>query len=178
MNSRIALRALAPPSPPDLPRHDFDSLLQARGLALPPLGITTLQVNITKMCNQVCRHCHVDASPTRTEALSRAGVERCVELLAPALGDPDVDVKRALSFALRLSARGNPSPVRSFIMAHQEACDTHSLWVLCDVIRSMARTLLPEFVVLLPVYRAWLGKAEPQARRSVEAAVRLLAALA
>jgi radical SAM/Cys-rich protein len=82
MNSSIPLRALAPALSPELPRHDFDSLLQARGLALPPLGITTLQVNITKMCNQVCRHCHVDASPKRTEALSRAGVERCVELLA------------------------------------------------------------------------------------------------
>lgn len=82
MNSSIPLRALAPALPPELPRHDFDSLLQAKGLTLSPLGITTLQVNITKMCNQVCRHCHVDASPKRTEALSRAGVERCVALLA------------------------------------------------------------------------------------------------
>ena len=70
MIQSIPLRALAPAPPDELPRHDFDSLLQARGLALPPLGITTLQVNITKMCNQVCRHCHVDASPKRTEALS------------------------------------------------------------------------------------------------------------
>ena len=82
MNNSIPLRALAPARSPELPRHDFDSLLRARGLALPPLGITTLQVNVTKMCNQVCRHCHVDASPTRTEALSRAGVERCIALLA------------------------------------------------------------------------------------------------
>ena len=87
MNSSIPLRALASAPPPELPRHDFDGLLQAKGLALPPLGITALQVNITKMCNQVCRHCHVDASPTRTEALSRAGVERCVELLA---GYPEI----------------------------------------------------------------------------------------
>ena len=57
-------------------------MLHERGIELPPLGIDTLQVNITKMCNQVCRHCHVDASPTRSEALSRAGVERCIELLA------------------------------------------------------------------------------------------------
>ena len=82
MSKSIPLRALAAVPAPESPRHDFDALLQSRGLALPPLGITTLQVNITKMCNQVCRHCHVDASPKRTEALSRAGVERCVELLA------------------------------------------------------------------------------------------------
>ena len=63
-------------------RHNFNALLQGRGIELPPLGIETLQVNITRLCNQVCRHCHVDASPTRTEAMSRAGIERCIELLA------------------------------------------------------------------------------------------------
>lgn len=65
-----------------LPRHDFPSLLARHGLNLQPQGVSTLQLNITRLCNQVCRHCHVDASPTRTEALSRAGVERCVALLA------------------------------------------------------------------------------------------------
>ena len=92
MNSSIPLRALAPARAPDLPRHDFDQLLKAQGITLPPLGINTLQVNITRLCNQVCRHCHVDASPTRTEALSRAGVERCVELLAlhPQIGTLDI----------------------------------------------------------------------------------------
>lgn len=63
-------------------RHDFQGLLNAHGLALPPLAIDTLQINLTRMCNQVCRHCHVDSSPTRTEALPRAGVVRCLELLA------------------------------------------------------------------------------------------------
>jgi radical SAM/Cys-rich protein len=39
-------------------------------------------VNITKLCNQVCRHCHVDASPARTEAMSEEGIDRCLEILA------------------------------------------------------------------------------------------------
>jgi radical SAM/Cys-rich protein len=69
-------------APSALPRHDFEALLTQRGLALTPQSISTLQVNITRLCNQVCRHCHVDASPTRTEALSREGVERCIALLA------------------------------------------------------------------------------------------------
>jgi radical SAM/Cys-rich protein len=63
-------------------RHDFDALLHARGLALPPLSVETLQANITKLCNQACRHCHVDASPSRTEKMSRAGIEKLVEILA------------------------------------------------------------------------------------------------
>jgi len=103
-----------------------------------------------------------------------AYTERCVALVAPALGDPDMDVKRALSFALRVCARGATGPVRRFIILHQDACDVHSLWVLCDLVRSMTRTLLPDFADLLPIYRAWLDSAGPQARRSVEAAVRLL----
>lgn len=63
-------------------KYDFDALLAARGLSLPVRGIDTLQVNLTKTCNQACRHCHVDASPARTEALSDAGVEKCLEILA------------------------------------------------------------------------------------------------
>ncbi|MGH8442026.1 MAG: arsenosugar biosynthesis radical SAM (seleno)protein ArsS, partial [Nevskiaceae bacterium] len=67
----------------DLPaaRYHFDALLRERGITLPPLSVDTLQANITKLCNQVCRHCHVDASPARTEKLSRAGIEKLVEIL-------------------------------------------------------------------------------------------------
>jgi radical SAM/Cys-rich protein len=68
-------------SPPDS-RHDFETQLRTRGIDLPPVSIETLQVNVTKLCNQACRHCHVDASPARTEAMSRAGIEKIVEILA------------------------------------------------------------------------------------------------
>jgi radical SAM/Cys-rich protein len=61
--------------------HDFEAELSRRGIELPPLSIETLQVNITKTCNQACRHCHVDSSPARTEKLSREGVEKLVEIL-------------------------------------------------------------------------------------------------
>jgi radical SAM/Cys-rich protein len=63
-------------------KHDFAAELRRRGLRLPPVSVETLQVNITKLCNQVCRHCHVDASPARTEAMSEAAIERCLEILA------------------------------------------------------------------------------------------------
>lgn len=62
--------------------YDFEHLLDSRGLKLTPLSVETLQVNITKLCNQACRHCHVDSSPARTEKLSREGVEKIVEILA------------------------------------------------------------------------------------------------
>lgn len=42
-------------------------------------ALTTLQVNLGYRCNLSCVHCHVNAGPTRTEAMSRATVD---ELLA------------------------------------------------------------------------------------------------
>jgi len=42
---------------------------------------TTLQVNVGKRCNQACRHCHVDASPTRTEVMPDEVVEACLDVL-------------------------------------------------------------------------------------------------
>src|SRR5262249_25349293 len=45
-------------------------------------GPTTLQVNVGKRCNQACRHCHVDASPTRTEVMADEVLEACLDALA------------------------------------------------------------------------------------------------
>jgi radical SAM/Cys-rich protein len=63
------------------PRYDFDARLKSRGMALPPLAVDTLQVNITRLCNQQCRHCHVDASPARREMMSAQGIDKCLEIL-------------------------------------------------------------------------------------------------
>ena len=40
-----------------------------------------LQVNLGRRCNQACRHCHVDASPTRTEMASDAVIDAIVDAL-------------------------------------------------------------------------------------------------
>ena len=48
---------------------------------LPLLTIETLQVNITKKCNQACLHCHVDASPKRTEQMDKRTIDQCLEIL-------------------------------------------------------------------------------------------------
>jgi len=39
------------------------------------LRIGTIQVNVGKLCNQTCTHCHVDAGPTRTEIMTRETAE-------------------------------------------------------------------------------------------------------
>ncbi len=63
-------------------QQDFHAVLEQHQMQLPPLAIETLQVNITKLCNQACQHCHVDASPKRTEQMDRSTVDRCLEILA------------------------------------------------------------------------------------------------
>jgi radical SAM/Cys-rich protein len=58
-----------------------DTLVQ-RGMApLAAQGIEVLQVNVGKVCNQTCRHCHVDAGPDRRETMSRAVAAACMRLL-------------------------------------------------------------------------------------------------
>ncbi|HXI02637.1 MAG TPA: arsenosugar biosynthesis radical SAM (seleno)protein ArsS [Candidatus Saccharimonadales bacterium] len=67
-------------SRPALPR--FDETLSGRGIGeLRATGITVLQINLGKLCNQTCRHCHVDAGPDRGEVMSRETVDECLSVL-------------------------------------------------------------------------------------------------
>ncbi len=43
--------------------------------------IEILQVNLGKMCNQVCKHCHVDAGPDRREIMTKETMELCLDVL-------------------------------------------------------------------------------------------------
>jgi radical SAM/Cys-rich protein len=52
----------------------------------------TLQVNVGKLCNQACHHCHVDAGPKRTEQMVRATAERVLELLAQSPSIATLDI--------------------------------------------------------------------------------------
>ena len=71
----------------------FDKRLEAEGLGELRRGaLTTLQVNIGKLCNQTCHHCHVEAGPKRTENMSRRTVDRIIALLDSAPGVELVDV--------------------------------------------------------------------------------------
>ena len=54
-------------------------------------GMTVLQINVGKLCNQTCRHCHVDAGPDRLESMSRETAELCIQALAQT-DIPTVDI--------------------------------------------------------------------------------------
>lgn len=60
----------------------FQQKLDEIGLfPLMPTGIEIFQVNLGKMCNQTCRHCHVDAGPDRKEVMTRDTMEQCLKAL-------------------------------------------------------------------------------------------------
>jgi len=56
----------------------FAEKLAAHGLGLRAASVETLQVNVGKLCNQACKHCHVDASPARTEIMTQETIEQVV----------------------------------------------------------------------------------------------------
>jgi len=61
----------------------FEESLARSGLyPLTATGIETLQINVGKLCNQTCHHCHVDAGPDRKEIMTRETAELCIEALA------------------------------------------------------------------------------------------------
>ncbi len=60
----------------------FAGELAVRGLARPLRDrLATLQINVGKLCNQACHHCHVEAGPKRSEIMTRQTFERIDELL-------------------------------------------------------------------------------------------------
>ena len=59
-----------------------EALAKAGWPSLRPARLEVFQINLGKLCNMTCRHCHVDAGPTRTDAMmSRATVEACLRAL-------------------------------------------------------------------------------------------------
>jgi radical SAM/Cys-rich protein len=76
------LRRLAQLELDDARGGDFERHLERAGLApLHATGIEVLQLNLGKVCNQTCAHCHVDAGPDRRESMSRETAELALSVL-------------------------------------------------------------------------------------------------
>ena len=54
--------------------------------------VTTLQINVGKLCNQACHHCHVEAGPKRTEIMPAGVADRILALLAATPSIQTVDI--------------------------------------------------------------------------------------
>ena len=61
----------------------FSQKMTAAGLfPLTATGVSVFQINVGKLCNQTCAHCHVDAGPDRKEIMTRETAELCIAALA------------------------------------------------------------------------------------------------
>src|ERR1700726_488013 len=75
------------------PAFAFDAELHRHGLAPLTRGLPrTLQINVGKVCNQACHHCHVDAGPARTEKMNLRVAMRAMDLLAMSPSIEVVDI--------------------------------------------------------------------------------------
>ena len=72
---------------------DFDATLAACGWPqLRRSKLEIFQINIGKLCNMTCKHCHVDSGPDRTEEnMDRETVDACLHML-DACGAHTVDI--------------------------------------------------------------------------------------
>ena len=124
-----------------LARGFGEALAEAGHSALRANGISILQINVGKRCNQTCRHCHVDAGPDRTEIMPSGIVDACLRFLEahdiPTLditgGAPELHpsfrdiVRRARSMGRHVMDRCNLTITRlpsyadlpEFLAAHQ-----------------------------------------------------------
>lgn len=65
-----------------LPQGNFDTTLDRYGWqSLTPAQLDIFQINLGKLCNMSCRHCHVDAGPDRKESMDRETIEACLQAL-------------------------------------------------------------------------------------------------
>jgi radical SAM/Cys-rich protein len=61
---------------------DFAAAIAAHGWEhLTPAQLEIFQINVGKLCNMACRHCHVDAGPDRKEIMDRDTIEACLHAL-------------------------------------------------------------------------------------------------
>lgn len=61
---------------------DFSTQLTAGGWQeLRPVQLEIFQINVGKLCNMTCRHCHVDAGPDRREIMNLETIESCLQAL-------------------------------------------------------------------------------------------------
>ena len=69
----------------------FKKNLETHGLTLTRVETTVLQINMGLVCNQVCRHCHLEAGPGRPEAMDRETADQAADL-ARCIGFEIVDI--------------------------------------------------------------------------------------
>jgi len=59
---------------------DFEDLVLNEAVKSTADKMKVMQVNLGRLCNLACKHCHLAAGPNRTEIMSREVLEACLEV--------------------------------------------------------------------------------------------------
>ncbi|MDD2944011.1 MAG: arsenosugar biosynthesis radical SAM protein ArsS [bacterium] len=70
----------------------FRERLRLHDFELKREGISTLQINMGRLCNLACLHCHVEAGPKQTEIMTAVTQARLLELVDASSGVRTVDL--------------------------------------------------------------------------------------
>ena len=108
----------------------FKSTLADHSLELVRRPTETLQINLGYLCNQVCKHCHLDAGPARTEVMDAETVDEVVAFAARGRfksvditgGAPEMN-PHLIDLIEKLSAVGPNVMLRSNLTALKERMD-------------------------------------------------------
>ena len=130
----------------------FIKTLSDNGLNVSRASIEILQINIGRLCNQACHHCHVEAGPKRTENMEQKTVERVIDLLESSNNIHTVDITGG-------APELNPNFRRLVIAARKmgkKVIDRCNLTVLYEPGQEETATLLKDqqvhIVASLPCY--------------------------
>ncbi len=101
---------------------------------------------------------------------------QCLDYAESLLYDGELDVKRAVSFDVRLCAKVDPKLVYTFLEKHVPGADPASIWLLSDVIKSMDKKVLPSLKPLLSRFQQWRAApgVTPKDQRTLDGAIKVL----
>ncbi len=63
------------------PNSFYERVISSSGKSIRASTFSVFQMNIGKWCNQACKHCHVDASPLRTEMMDLETIDQCLAVI-------------------------------------------------------------------------------------------------
>ena len=126
----------------------FNATLLRHGQRLTRNRTHTLQINMGLVCNQACRHCHLEAGPHRTESMDRPTVDAVIayarqggfELIDITGGAPELNphlpylIREAAKLVPQLSLRSNLSALNDGTRDHLfEIITTHGITVVASL---------------------------------------------
>jgi radical SAM/Cys-rich protein len=70
----------------------FQKKIEEHAIPILRNSVEVVQVNIGRVCNQACHHCHVESGPNRTENMEGKTVDRVIELIRSSQSVHTVDI--------------------------------------------------------------------------------------